>query len=1185
MILTILAYSLFSIQGAAGAQSPRNLALAATASASEDFGPALIAGFANDGDPATRWSGISGHNEGVWFQLDWPEAVEIGQVAILQYDTYVKEFDLQVWDDAKNDWKTLRHFGNNNSKLPLAVTATPAPVKSKRLRIGNITNGPSFTEVEVYEKPLGPETFLGSDLNGNIIGMVCDHWGREPAAGARVALSASCVNEPWTAAAVSDARGLFFVRMPFDINGKITIKTEAGGLASEKSWPFENLQYGLTPPAVGRELFVLHDAWKFSIDPPDGFEQPEFDDEEWYNSDAQGHWEMEGHRSVHGLGGYRRHFEPPGVAGRIKLRFDGVYSSAEVFVNGRIVARHDGGALPFEVDITNAVSGGDNVLALRVAEHSVVSDQLDHMSLYADVPLAGIMRKVTIFRVPDAHIGFVHVTTALDSEYKNATIDADVSIINESAAPAAGTLRATVYGPSGDLIASGEEKVDVKDFARADRTVHVNVPSPALWNAELPKLYNLTIEFDGETVGQRIGFRRVEVKGSQILLNGSPIKVRGTCHHDSDPMLGRAVTPEIEETDLDLMKEANLNSIRTSHYPPIPEMLDLADRIGIYVEDEGSFCWTGATNDLRLTPRVMQMNCELVERDRNHPSVLYWSICNESDIGYGLWRSREWIQKNEPSRPTTGTYHRDGDLDIALRHNPITIGEIDAIEKNVKNPVVWDESWCIWQDIWEDSEEIWIDPGIRDYYITKLPAIYDRFIHSPVVQGTEIWAWSDDIFLLPNAGLEYGRGDTRGHHEYEAYKMEGRGMTGDAQWGVVDGWRRRKPEFWHTKKLHSPVKIAEGPIPAPSGKTITINAENQYDFLDLSNLTILWSTGAAKGEAKGLGAPHARGTIQIQFETAPGQGDDLSLEIYDPQARLVDHYKFPIGEAAPHAAPFGEAESGKLEVYQTQQLNGNSTNIKGAQFELGFNETFGNLRRGAGFGAALLRSMPMLHLSPTGNPRNPLPAPSTWQLTNFNVSRDGDNVRVKVDGNYTNFRGGYEYIISPDARVAAKASFVYEGDDVWVRESGMRFEVPRDSDLLMWDRNAEYSVYPDDHIGRASGEARALEQHPSPGLPPDWSWSRDNSPLGCNDFRSTKRNIYWGWIGAEGGPGVLVESDGKQHLRACVDEDRIAVYVNGFYDGIGSRGEWTANYGRGRLLKKGERVEASASLRFTRARD
>jgi len=169
----------------------------------------------------------------------------------------------------------------------------------------------------------------------------------------------------------------------------------------------------------------------------------------------------------------------------------------------------------------------------------------------------------------------------------------------------------------------------------------------------------------------------------------------------------------------------------------------------------------------------------------------------------------------DPSRPDAGSYDR-GSLDVLARHNPITIAEM-ALMAKVKRPVLWDESWCIYQGIFGDGTEMWVDPGVRDYYAEPLPAIYDLMVRTPNIAGTQIWAWSDDIFAVPGRGLEYGRGSTASHFIENEYRLPGRGLVGDAPWGVVDGWRRKKPEFWITKKLHSPVKIKEEPVllPAP----------------------------------------------------------------------------------------------------------------------------------------------------------------------------------------------------------------------------------------------------------------------------------------------------------------------------------------------------------------------------------
>ena len=220
-------------------------------------------------------------------------------------------------------------------------------------------------------------------------------------------------------------------------------------------------------------------------------------------------------------------------------------------------------------------------------------------------------------------------------------------------------------------------------------------------------------------------------------------------------------------------------------------------------------------DDLRLTPRIMQLNAELLARDRNHPSVFIWSRLQRKRLRLGFERSHEWMRRADPSRPNAGSY-------AAARLNcwPGTTPSLSRHRRaeKVDKPVLWDECWCIFQGIFGDVAEMWLDPGIRDYYAEPLPAIYERMMRAENIAGTQIWAWSDDIFCVPNRGLEYGRGTTRSHFIENQYRLPGRGLVGDAPWGVVDGWRRKKPEFWITKKLHSPVKLKEGPIALPPAR-------------------------------------------------------------------------------------------------------------------------------------------------------------------------------------------------------------------------------------------------------------------------------------------------------------------------------------------------------------------------------
>ena len=356
-----------------------------------------------------------------------------------------------------------------------------------------------------------------------------------------------------------------------------------------------------------------------------------------------------------------------------------------------------------------------------------------------------------------------------------------------------------------------------------------------------------------------MGFRQTDVLGTALLINGKPVKLRGTCHHDSHPLLGHEVTAELTRRDMTLIKEANLNALRTSHYPPVPELLDFADQLGIYVEDEASFCWAEDTNDLRNTPRMLQLEAELLARDRNHPAVAYWSLSNESNIGYGSRCCHDWVRAADPSRPTSaGGY---APMELATLHNPLSIPRMQMSERGSK-PMIFDESLMIAQGIFEDVGELWVDPGIRDYYIEPYPVIYDYFMKSKGVHGTLIWCWADDIFCVPGRGFEYGRDAVKSHFIENCYRLPGRGIVGDAPWGVVDGWRRKKPEFWLEKKLHSPVKIKENPIRPSNHMLIRVPVENQYDFTNLSELKIRWTIGRRNGEIQADVPPRSAGTLR-----------------------------------------------------------------------------------------------------------------------------------------------------------------------------------------------------------------------------------------------------------------------------------------------------------------------------------
>jgi hypothetical protein len=187
---------------------------------------------------------------------------------------------------------------------------------------------------------------------------------------------------------------------------------------------------------------------------------------------------------------------------------------------------------------------------------------------------------------------------------------------------------------------------------------------------------------------------------------------------------------------------------------------------------------------------------------------------------------------------------------------------------------------------------------------------------------------------------------------------------------------------------------------------------------------------------------------------------------------------------------------------------------------------------------------------------------------------------VTIKGSYPSFAGQYDYLISPEGDIVIHSAFKYSGDDFYARETGTVFSLPHRCERLEWDRQAEFSVYPPDHIGRPHGEAKPVADHGSQ-VPPTWEWSADNSPIGCADFRSTKRHIHWATMTyPDSGAGLLILSNGSQNVRAAFNGDIISLYVTDWYGGTESSGEWVENYGRGKLIKNGDTLESTIRFRF-----
>ena len=326
----------------------------------------------------------------------------------------------------------------------------------------------------------------------------------------------------------------------------------------------------------------------------------------WTNIPVPANWEIEGFSMLtyqdrnanpsDDIGLYRRLVDvPASFAGqRVLWHFDGVFDGAEVFVNGQRVGYHESGFTAFDMDVTTALEPGRrNLFAIRLYKKTSTSN-LEHGSFWC---LGGIFRETYLVALPQLHVDDVTAVTDLDARYKDATLNSAVRVAGPAGAHF--VVSGELYSLDGSKVATSAMTQAGDIGADGSATVNLSAPvtAPKLWNAEKPNLYYVFYRLsDGngkvvERVQDRIGFRKIEMKNGVVEVNGVPVKFTGVCRHDEFADCGHALNEECWRTDISLMQGANINAIRTSHYPPAERFMELCDEAGFYVLDEIPACW------------------------------------------------------------------------------------------------------------------------------------------------------------------------------------------------------------------------------------------------------------------------------------------------------------------------------------------------------------------------------------------------------------------------------------------------------------------------------------------------------------------------------------------------------------------------------------------------------------------
>ncbi|KAL4779023.1 glycosyl hydrolases family 2, TIM barrel domain-containing protein [Aspergillus varians] len=588
--------------------------------------------------------------------------------------------------------------------------------------------------------------------------------------------------------------------------------------------------------AFNREESLFHSlngTWKFHYD-TSPFEAPIWETAnvtDWDDIEVPSAWQLQGYGRPHYVnieypfpitppnvsyvnptGSYWREFEVPvnWDGQQIRLRYEGVDSAFHVWVNGEEVGYSQGSRNPSEFDITDYLSSDKtNTLATRVYQWSDGSYIEDQDQWW----LSGIFRDVYLIPFPRSSITDFSIKSDVDDDFASGTLKANVTVQGEH-----GELRIKVLSPSGDVLdkwsgssSSGySKKIDGDHFH--------------LWSAEAPILYTVLIEFNGRTICQRVGFRRVEMRGSNFLVNGQPVILYGVNRHEHNYLSGRTVPYEAMRADLIRMKRSNINTIRTAHQPPHPSFFDVADELGFYMiaeadiechgfgsieeTEEEAASWT--SDNPEWTHAYLDRAKQLVERYKNHPSIIIWSLGNECFYGQNQAAMYKWIKERDPSRIIHYEQDREAksaDIYSHMYSSPDTM--LEHMGNHTDKPLI----------LCEFAHAMGNGPGGLQEYIAL-------FRSHPLSQGGLVWEWSNHGLLKKEEDLEY-----------YAYGGDFGDEPNDADF-VMDGLtlsdHTPMPSLLEYAKIIQPVAVS---LAEDSTKMVVTN---HYDFVDLSGLDPSW---------------------------------------------------------------------------------------------------------------------------------------------------------------------------------------------------------------------------------------------------------------------------------------------------------------------------------------------------------
>jgi beta-galactosidase len=852
----------------------------------------------------------------------------------------------------------------------------------------------------------------------------------------------------------------------------------------------------LSPDASASRV-SLNGTWQFHHAPsvsaaPADFFRKDFDRAAWDTLDVPSNVEMRGYGEPEyrnysypfdtkgfpkvpddiDVSSYVRTFTLPSEwSGRhVFVVFDGVDSAYDVYLNGTRIGYAEDSRLPSEFNLTPHLVEGENLIAVRVYRYSDGS-YLEDQDMWR---MSGIFRDVYLWSAKDTHLSDFEVTSTLSEALDEATVSVRASVRRYVDAESSTTVEAELRAPDGSTVFTQAASAAVMGCGESALMLSGKVSKPALWSAETPSLYRLTLtlrDAEGdvlETLDWPIGLRRVEMKNGQLLVNGKAVKLRGVNRHEHHPREGHVVSEADMLEDIRLIKQHNFNAVRAAHYPNVARWYALCDEHGLYVVDEANLeshgMWLLGSTELGTLPEWRAAHEErvqrMVERDKNHASVIVWSLGNEAGGGATFDAMSKWVKDRDPSRPVL--------YEGAARG---VAGAPIGAHSDITSPMYWSP---------ELVENYVKEPQARPIILIEyahsmgnstgnFQEYWDIFERYPQAQGGFIWDFADQGIAQPIAGADgeyFAYGGDLG--ALSSLPLDGGNFCMN---GLVAADRTPRPALAVVKAVQQPVHIE--PVDLEAGR---VRLTNRFDFLPLDALLEARFTLRADGEAIDSGvlsdlaiAPgqSAERTLDYTLPTSrtPGVEYRLRLELVLSRAtswadagHLVAWQELPI-EKAP--APVLDTTSGEtLTVTETEAL----VTVSGDTFSVEIDKTDGTLSSFEADGVALLERpiAPYFWRAVTDNDRgNNLSgnagvwrtAGAMWTIAQVNVTTSGPNdVLVAVEGTLP--RGPklvVRYRVLGSRTVAVEMD--YDAGDVGMPELprfGTRLGLPARFDRIAW---------------------------------------------------------------------------------------------------------------------------------------